>query len=137
MSRPKLAVTVRAVWFDFGLHDGFDGASTVPFTVRVMSAFCVPSTEDDTVAVPEKVPATDVLTGSDTVVDEGASAAVIDCEPLRMPDPLTVAASASTPSGVTTLAAFETWTDTVIPVAPRMTGPKVLGAVACITGGIW
>jgi hypothetical protein len=48
-----------------------------------------------------------------------------------------VAASASTPSGVTTLAAFDTCTATVMPVAPRMTEPKVLGAVACITGGTW
>ena len=35
------------------------------------------------------------------------------------------------------LAAFDTCTATVMPVAPRMTGPKVLGAVACITGGTW
>ena len=77
-----------------------------------------------------------VLTVRLTVVAAGASAAVMACEPTRPEDPVTVATSASVPSGCTTLALFET--DTGITTdAPTITVGKVACIVADMIGGTW
>ena len=134
---PKVAPAVVVVTFVFALKDGFEGTNTVPVMDFTMVAFCAPSTVVVTVAVPFNAPAVAVFTVRLTVVAAGASAAVTACEPVSPVDPTTVAASGSTPSGCTTLAAFETERATVTPAALRMTVPKLAGAVTCMIGGTW
>ena len=129
-------VTVVVVTRLFALHDARACASTVPVTLRTMVGFCVASTVVVVVAVPFTTPAAAVLTARFTVVADGASAAVIACVPVNPVEPVTVAVSASTAIGLTTLAELDTAIATGT-TAPTMTVPKVVGAVTVMIGGTW